>query len=59
MAIAEHAPAAATPLPAQLGSCHYCTGPLYENAPLVRFPDQTMAHVACEINARRQGRGRG
>lgn len=49
-----------------LGDCRYCVqrdgGPtpaskLYVTQPLVTFPDGSVAHVACEIDARRRGHG--
>lgn len=43
-------------LPAHAGDCCYCEQDLYEDAPLVKFPDGLLAHVACEIDARRRWR---
>jgi len=49
---------------AAVGDCYYCvmrdgrpTGSsrLYAAEPLVLFPDGSVAHVACEIDARRRG----
>lgn len=44
-------------LPAEAGACCHCRLKLYENAPIIQFPDGRLAHVACEIDARRQNRG--
>jgi hypothetical protein len=50
--------------PAVAGDCRYCTArdgraaasaTLYANNPMVVFPDGALAHVACEIDARRRG----
>lgn len=40
-----------------VGDCLYCCLALYSDGPVVAFPDGRVAHVACEIDARRQGRG--
>jgi hypothetical protein len=49
---------------AVVGDCRYCTArdgrptggsKLYGGEPLKKFPDGSMAHVACEIDARRHG----
>ena len=44
-------------LPEKVGDCCHCQLALYASAPLVSFPDGRLAHVACEIDARRQNRG--
>ncbi len=39
--------------------CRYCHVPIGVGDARVNWPDGHVAHVGCEINARRQGRGHG
>lgn len=43
-----------TRLPAVLGDCYYCGLTLWDDAPIVKFPDGAISHVACETDARRR-----
>lgn len=42
-------------LPNEVGTCRYCRCKLYEDAPIVHYPDGDLSHVACEADARRRG----
>lgn len=54
--------------PVSVGDCRYCVerdgqptngSKLYANETMATFPDGSIAHVACEIDARRRNRGHG